>query len=233
MSSYGRRDLVPLNKKAYAYDAAADLTNNLNDTLRNVMNNRTIQEKEMKMPKSAVIETVRPEFSDDGWRVADKENNIELIPREYQMNGVFDVSGSPVDTSALGELIVRLHQCLRRSQDVELGGRKIMLPADMLPRMARDILRMSENEPYGIRGLLVNVSLKQGEKTVHLGKVESTSYVAATFVVNITVQEDVGRWNSIKELVLGGLLGRKELYLAPEYTSQKQKLYRSSSPTNC
>ena len=76
MSSYGtRRDLVPLNKKAYDYDAA-DLTANLNDTLRNVMNNRTIQEKEMKMPKSAVIETVRPEFSDDGWRVADKENNI-------------------------------------------------------------------------------------------------------------------------------------------------------------
>ena len=155
------------------------------------------------------------------------------MQKEYLTNGVFDVSGAPVEPPVYHELIARLHQCLRRSQDNALGGRRILLPADILPRLAREVLRMSQNEPYGIRGVLINMFLDQGEKTITLGKVESTSYVAATFVVNITLKEDVSRWNSFKELVLGGLLGRKELYVATGYKIVKQKLYRSNSSPSC
>ena len=72
MLSYGRRDLILDNKSL----KSSDYTKNLNDNLNNIINDRSIQEKEMKMPKSAVIETVRPEFSSDDWKFADKENSI-------------------------------------------------------------------------------------------------------------------------------------------------------------
>jgi len=204
------------------------------DNLRNVINNKKIMRgKEFIVPKSSVIETAYPELDSSDWEVADKENNFEMVKKENHLNtSGFDALGSQAQAPVHKELITRLHQCLRKSQEEVLGGRRILLPADMLPRLAKEIMRMSASEPYGIRGVLINIALEQRDKTIALGKVESTSYVAATFVVNITFREDESRWNTIRGLVLGGFLGRnKELYFSPGYKVEKEKLYRSSSPT--
>jgi len=234
MSANRGRDLA--FNKFDSNESAFDFTRNLHDNCKNNFNNRTtdMRVKQRKLPLSAVIETVRPESSPDDWEVADSVNNIEMVAKEMMVNGEFDTSATKSLTQpGFSELLVRLHQCLRRSQDIVLGGRRIMLPADMLHKITGEVVRMAESEPYGIKGVLINVHLeqadaKQRDKTVTLGKVESTSYVAATFIVNITLKEDASRWNTFKDLVLGSLLGRKELYLSQGYKIEKQKLYRSN-----
>lgn len=55
------------------------------------------------------------------------------------------------DSAACQALAVRLEEQLRAAKSAQLACGEVLLPADLLPRVARDVLRMAENEPCGLR----------------------------------------------------------------------------------
>lgn len=55
------------------------------------------------------------------------------------------------DTAACQALAIRLEEQLRAAKTAQLACGEVLLPADLLPRVARDVLRMAENEPCGLR----------------------------------------------------------------------------------
>jgi len=191
------------------------------------------------MPLSAVVEqfgSVNSVARDD-WEDSmnsENDNSIETVRREMMESGDFD--GSSAKVRAFKALRRRLLTTLRKSQFTVLEYRKVMVPPKLLDRICMEISKMSESEPYGIKGALVNVrveqantKLKENERTLDLGKLESMGYVAETFVLNVTLKEDTARWNTMWS-VLGRLVGKnKEVYMSQEYTIEKQKLYRSNS----
>lgn len=48
-------------------------------------------------------------------------------------------------------LAKRLEVELRQAKHVQLACGEVLLPADLLPRVAKNVLNMAENEPCGLR----------------------------------------------------------------------------------
>jgi hypothetical protein len=57
------------------------------------------------------------------------------------------------EDGACQALARRLEDELRAAKSAQLACGEVLLPADLLPRIARDVLRMAENEPCGLRSL--------------------------------------------------------------------------------
>jgi len=55
------------------------------------------------------------------------------------------------DSAAVQALARRLEDVLRAAKSAQLDCGGVLLPADLLPRIARDVLRMAENEPCGLK----------------------------------------------------------------------------------
>ena len=136
-----------------------------------------------------------------------------------------------IDRTVGDELAILLHSCLLKAQQQELR-RRIMLPQDLIQRLAKDIVYLSQSEPYGLRGCVLFVNLQSEEnESERLGRIECNSHVVSTFEVHVTLVEDVKRWCTLKDLVFRGLFSckKEELYLSTEFKLAKKKLYRRNS----
>lgn len=108
----------------------------------------------------------------------------------------------------------------------------LLLPSTLLGRLARDVLRMSCCEPYGVRGCTLVLSLQRGSETVSLGRAECCDDTVSTFELHLTLTADKRRWYSLRDLiapVLPGCLNESqalEVYISPGYRLAKHKLYR-------
>lgn len=109
----------------------------------------------------------------------------------------------------------------------------MFLPKDLTERISRDIIRMSECEPCGLRGCVVhtNLELRKGEN-IKLCSVPFSEDTVSTFEVYLTLKEDKKRWYSLKDLILPVVSGcltdpfQEEIFLSPGFQLVKQKLYR-------
>jgi len=57
------------------------------------------------------------------------------------------------EDGACQALARRLEDELRAAKSAQLACGEVLLPADLLSRIARDVLRMAENEPCGLRSV--------------------------------------------------------------------------------
>lgn len=71
-------------------------------------------------------------------------------------------SESPELSATVRSVSLHLEQCLRAAKKVHLGCGEVLLPPDLLTRVARDIIRMAETEPCGIRGALILINFDNG-----------------------------------------------------------------------
>ena len=131
------------------------------------------------------------------------------------------------------DLTIKLQNGLRDAKDRLMGkDSEVFLPKDLIDRISRDIARMSECEPCGIRGCVVHVSLERKDDTITLCSVPVSTETVATFEVYLTLKEDKKRWHSLKELffpvVPGCLLNpfQEEIFLSQGFQLVKKKLYR-------
>lgn len=56
-----------------------------------------------------------------------------------------------LDSTACQTLTRRLEEELRAAKSAQLACGEVLIPADLLPRIAIDVLKMAENEPCGLR----------------------------------------------------------------------------------
>lgn len=195
-----------------------------------------------KLSRSSSQNSVNSDLSrdlDDAWSRTDKglNNNNELsVYREKTAAAYGTFDPDCIDRTVCDELASLLRSCLFKAQHQEVH-RRIMLPQDLIGRLAKAIMQLSRSEPYGLRGCTVFLNLQSEEHgTERLGRIECNSHVVSTFEVQVTLKEDVKRWCTLKDLVVNGVFGckEKELYLSADFKLSKKKLYRrSSSYTQC
>lgn len=65
--------------------------------------------------------------------------------------GGYQTADEADDCAAVAALARRLEDELRAAKSAQLACGEVLLPADLLPRVARDVVRMAENEPCGLR----------------------------------------------------------------------------------
>lgn len=84
-------------------------------------------------------------------------------------------SESPELSATVRSVSLHLEQCLRAAKKVHLGCGEVLLPPDLLTRVARDIIRMAETEPCGIRGALILINFDNGNSNSSGQKSSSAS----------------------------------------------------------
>lgn len=94
------------------------------------------------------------------------ENGCWLSPKSLKGNDYsagFDLydSESSELSATVRSVSLHLEQCLRAAKKVQLSCGEVLLPPDLLTRVARDILRMAETEPCGLRGGLILINFEK------------------------------------------------------------------------
>ena len=114
-----------------------------------------------------------------------------------------------------------------KKQFVELE--KIRVPADIFTKIAKDIFKVSLDEPNGILGARLNIRLKlHGDKIIDVGRFAYDPTTLSTFEVSIVLHEEV---TSVKKFLhafkLYSNFGKfLSTYIdGTNYEFKKQKLY--------
>lgn len=80
-------------------------------------------------------------------------NNNDLAPTNV-------TTDTTVDETAVQSLSLRLQNELRRAKSQHLACTEVLLPSDLLNRIASKMIAMSEKEPCGIRGSIIYIEFE-------------------------------------------------------------------------
>ncbi|KFM65696.1 Protein charybde, partial [Stegodyphus mimosarum] len=132
-------------------------------------------------------------------------------------------------------LVERLEQALREAKLLHLQCGEVLLPHDLIWRIADQVVTASEYEPCGLRGCLIYIHLQDVKKLERrrVGVVKWDPNTVATFEIHLTLFQDNNSWWSLRHLIpeklLQSLGKRSSLVISSHFLLDKKKLYRSSS----
>lgn len=159
---------------------------------------------------SEVIETVLPD-----------RNHIPIT------EGGYHNPEDECDTSVTQALARRLEDELRAAKSAQLACGEVLLPSDLLPRIARDVIRMAENEPCGLRGCTLFISFEAPDMLRKIGTIKCDPNTVSTFELYLTLKQDATSWHSLLPQFLKNLTRGGTIMISPGFTLEKKKLYRS------
>lgn len=90
---------------------------------------------------------------------ANKLATTEILAPSYA-NDLSPTNTDAADESTVQLLSLRLQNELRRAKSQHLACTEVLLPSDLLSRIAHKMIQMSEKEPCGIRGSVVYVEFE-------------------------------------------------------------------------
>ncbi|KAK7793160.1 hypothetical protein R5R35_002465 [Gryllus longicercus] len=122
----------------------------------------------------------------------------------------------------------RLERELRAAKSAHrLAAGEVLLPADLLPRVAREALRLSDPEPCGLRGCTLHVNLETGDTCRRVSTIKLDSDTVSTFELYLTLRQDLSSWHSLLPQFLKNLTRGSTVVISPRFSLDKKKLYRS------
>ncbi|XP_043275419.1 protein charybde-like [Venturia canescens] len=154
---------------------------------------------------------------------------MEVLPCPVNVNFSNNRAGYVTDEldgacQALGK---RLEVELRAAKQAQLACGEVLLPADLLPRIARDVLVMAENEPCGLRGCTLFISFETDNMCRRLSKVQCDPNTVSTFELYLTLKQDHTSWHILIPQFLKNLTRGGTIMISRDFTLEKKKLYRS------
>ncbi|EDV51396.1 protein scylla [Drosophila erecta] len=143
---------------------------------------------------------------------------------EEEVGGSNDCSLSNYDQKAVEELSLRLLDELRAAKSRHLTCTEVSLPCDLTPSVAREIIRVSEKEPRGIRGCTIYIEFEDEPKNSRrIASIKVDPDTVSTFEVYLTLRQDHRGWTSLLPQFMKSLA--RTITISPEYTITKNKLY--------
>lgn len=131
---------------------------------------------------------------------------------------------------ALQALAARLETELRTAKRRHLVCTEVLLPADLLPRIAAQMFELSEKEPCGIRGCTVYIEFEdEPENSRRIATMKTDPTTVSTFELYLTLRQDRSGWTSILPQFLKNLARGSTIMISPEFALTKNKLYHAYS----
>ncbi|CAK9813048.1 Protein charybde [Anthophora quadrimaculata] len=128
-------------------------------------------------------------------------------------------------------LAKRLEVELRRAKHAQLACEEVLFPADLLPRIAKNVLSMAENEPCGLRGCTLFISFETDSVCRRLSKIQCDPSAVSTFELYLTLKQDHTSWRILLPQFLKNLTRGGTIMISRDFTLEKKKLYRSYQQT--
>ncbi|XP_042195993.1 DNA damage-inducible transcript 4-like protein-like [Callorhinchus milii] len=140
-----------------------------------------------------------------------------------------------LDESVCQRLTKQIEQCLVTAKTSPLRCRELLIPRGLSRRVAHDVMRVSANEPCGLRGAVVYLHLESEGVSEKLGAIERDGAVVPTFELTLVFKQEGRGWPRLRELLsVGGCFvspgWRRALKLSPGFRLVKRKLYSSAGP---
>merc|ERR1712070_289196 len=92
-----------------------------------------------------------------------------------------------LDSTACQALTRRLEEELRAAKSAQLACGEVLLPADLLPRIATDVLRLAEYEPCGLRGCTLFINFETEQECRRIGTIKCDPNTVSTFELYLTL----------------------------------------------
>ncbi|XP_021925272.1 protein charybde-like isoform X3 [Zootermopsis nevadensis] len=146
------------------------------------------------------------------------------MPGGYRDYGPDDCEEEDGACQALAQ---RLEDELRAAKSAQLACGEVLLPADLLPHIARDVLRMAENEPCGLRGCTLFINFENDHVCRRIGTIKCDPSTVSTFELFLTLKQDSSSWHSLLPQFLKNLTRGGTIMISQGFTLEKKKLYRS------
>uniref|UniRef100_T1E2W8 Uncharacterized protein n=1 Tax=Psorophora albipes TaxID=869069 RepID=T1E2W8_9DIPT len=129
---------------------------------------------------------------------------------------------------ALQALAARLESELRTAKRRHLVCTEVLLPADLLPRIASQMFELSEKEPCGIRGCTVYIEFEdEPDNSRRIATMQTDPMTVSTFELYLTLRQDRSGWTSILPQFLKNLARGSTIMISPEFALTKNKLYHA------
>lgn len=156
-------------------------------------------------------------------QAAQQENSQPLEPATIAL------TASPHE-DALQALSARLESELRTAKRRHLACTEVLLPADLLPRIASQMFELSEKEPCGIRGCTVYIEFEdEPDNSRRIATMKTDPTTVSTFELYLTLRQDRSGWTSILPQFLKNLARGSTIMISPEFALTKNKLYHAYS----
>ncbi|XP_033123087.1 protein scylla-like isoform X2 [Anneissia japonica] len=103
---------------------------------------------------------------------------------------------------------------------------RLLIPCDLPSKVARDTMRMSRNEPCGIRGCTLLIVFEDSEMCKKVGKVQIDPNTVTTFELTLILHIDSQQWLVKKLPALFRSWSEPTTTVRPGFKITKNKLYR-------
>lgn len=104
---------------------------------------------------------------------------------------------SDCEDDSVAQLALRLQAELRAAKSRHLACTEVLLPADLLNRVAADMVDMSEKEPCGIRGCSVFIEFEdEPGNSRRIASLEVGANTVSTFELYLTLRHDQTGWTA-------------------------------------
>lgn len=128
------------------------------------------------------------------------------------------------DATAIEDLSLRLLDELRAAKSRHLSCTEVSLPCDLTPRIAADILRLSEREPCGLRGCTIYIEFEdEPNNSRRIASLKLDKETVSTFEIYLTLRQDHRGWTALLPQFMKGL--SRTITISPEFNITKNKLY--------
>ncbi|CAL4140795.1 unnamed protein product [Meganyctiphanes norvegica] len=176
--------------------------------------------------KTQQLPILNSEFYD--FHAAEDEQAASLL--EYHITGIV----KKATKTKLKELhTVQQDETKLLSAAKKLAGlsnsMNVLMAADFMPRMVRDIMRMSEGEANGIRSCTLVLQYLDGFNKVVLGKIVCDPKMEQSCTMHVKLVRAQIPEEEIQNFSLFSLLGSKpseDIYISPGYTIEKKSKTR-------
>lgn len=157
------------------------------------------------------------------------KSTAEQLAADYA-NELTHTANDATDETALQSLMLRLQNELRRAKSQHLACTEVLLPADLLNRIATEMVVMSEKEPCGIRGSTIYIEFEdEPNNTRRIASLQMDPNTVSTFELYLTLRQDRSGWTSILPQFLKNLARSSTIMISPDFLVTKNKLFRSFS----
>ncbi|XP_051158732.1 protein charybde-like [Leptopilina boulardi] len=154
---------------------------------------------------------------------------MEVLPCPVNVNFSNNRAETVTDEldGASQALAKRLEAELRAAKHAQLACGEVLLPADLLPRIAKDVLIMAENEPCGLRGCTVFINFETDNMCRRLSRIQCDPHSVSTFEIFLTLKQDHTSWHILIPQFLKNLTRGGTIMISRDFILEKKKLYRS------
>ncbi|XP_013114780.1 protein scylla [Stomoxys calcitrans] len=195
-------------------------TNTINKMKSSINNqkNRRLSESQNKRNTPAVVATnQKPLASNTNKAIHNSSSSSSKTHNNVYYSEDFDAT-------AINDLSLRLLDELRAAKSRHLSCTEVSLPCDLTPRIAAEILRLSEREPCGLRGCTVYIEFEdEPNNSRRIASLKLDKETVSTFEIYLTLRQDHRGWAALLPQFMKGL--SRTITISPEFNITKNKLY--------